>query len=62
MIVGRVIYEGSKMELYKKWKNKLCGNCREWKAKAMWTCIVICQWIGSWSARERFSALWRLVI
>src|SRR5271166_2750914 len=43
-------------------KTPLCGNCRAWKAKSMWTSIVICRWIGSWNARARFSALWRLVI
>jgi hypothetical protein len=43
-------------------KTPLCGNCRAWKAKSMWTSIVICRWIGSWNARAPFSALWRLVI
>src|SRR5271165_7059810 len=31
-------------------------------AKSMWTSIVICRWIGFWSARARFSAPWPLVI
>src|SRR6478736_7650882 len=43
-------------------KTPLCGNCPAWKAKSMWTSIVICRWIGSWSARARFSGPWQLVI
>src|SRR6478736_6021021 len=43
-------------------KTPLCGNCPAWKAKSMWTSIVICRWIGSWSARAPFSAPWQLVI
>ena len=62
MIVGRIVYAGSKLALSNQWKNTACGNCRAWKAKSMWTSIVISQWIGSWSARARSSVLWQLVI
>ena len=56
MIVGRIVYAGSKLALSNQWKNTLYGSCRAWKAKSMWTNIVICRWIGSWSARAPFSA------
>src|SRR6476661_10109711 len=43
-------------------KTPLYGNCPAWKAKSMWTSIVICRWTDSWSARAPFSVLWQLVI
>ena len=61
MIVGRIVYAGSKLALSTS-GTTLRGNCALWKAKWMWTSIVICRWIDSWNARAPFSAPWPLVI
>ena len=52
MIVGRVIYAGSKLALSNQWKNTALWDCPAWKAKSMSTSIVICRWIGSWTPQR----------
>ena len=62
MIVGRIVYAGSKLALSNQWKNTALWELSGVEGKVDVDLHCYLRWIGSWSARAPFSAPWRLVI